>query len=107
MARFDDLLSSLGTGEDGISVAYPDTFGDDIRSAYDEDMSIPTAKIQVLESENAELLAQVATLKAHNYDLLMQIPAAPSEEISDEGGDNDSDSDSEDEPDNLDKVFSD
>lgn len=105
MARFHDLLSSVGVGEDGVSLAYPDTFSDDLTAAYDEDFSVPSAKIQVLESENAELVAQIATLKAHNYDLLMQVPAAPTpdEPGGDEGTDSEDEEDSE--PDDLDKVF--
>lgn len=106
MAKVHDMLSSLGVGEDGISVAYPETFQDDILSAYDEDFSVPTAKIQVLEAELAEANAAIATLKAHNYDLLMQVPAAvtPDEDTDDSEEDEPSD---EDEPSSVDKVFSD
>lgn len=80
MAKFHDLFDSLGVQEDGVSLAYPDTFRDDLTAAYDEDFSVPSAKIQVLESENAELKAQIAGLKAHNYDLLMSGPAEPSDD---------------------------
>jgi hypothetical protein len=107
MARFHDLLATLGVGEDGVSTAYPDTFTDDLSAAYDEDFSVPSAKIQVLETENAELAAQIATLKAHNYDLLMQIPTAATPDQGGEG-ENDENPDSEDEePDELDAVFAD
>lgn len=102
MARFHDMLSSLGVGEDGVSVAYPDTFTDDISAAYDEDFSVPTAKIGVLETELAGANEEIARLKAHNYDLLMQVPSAvtPEEDETPEEEPNDE------EPSDLDKVFS-
>ena len=74
MAKFTDLLASLGVAEDGISTAYPETFTADITAAYDEDMSIPAAKIAVLESELAAANDEILTLKAHNYELLIQSP---------------------------------
>jgi hypothetical protein len=104
MARVHDMLSSLGVGEDGVSVAYPDTFVDDISAAYEEDMSGPTAKIGVLETELAEANAKIAELKAHNYDLLMQVPTATTPE---EGAPEKEEEPDEEEPSNLDKVFSD
>jgi hypothetical protein len=106
MARFHDMLSSLGVGEDGVSVAYPETFTDDITAAYDEDFSVPTAKIGVLETELAEANAKIAELKAHNYDLLMQVPAAVTPDA-ENTEDEPEDEPSEDEPSDIDKVFSD
>lgn len=102
MAKFHDMLSSLGLGEDGVSVAYPDTFTDDITSAYDEDFSVPSAKIGVLETELAEANATIAQLKAHNYDLLMQIPTAVTPDENTDEVANESD---EDEESDTDKVF--
>lgn len=102
MSKVKELLSSLGMGEDGLSVAYPDSFNDDITAAYDEDFSVPTAKIGVLEQELAVALAKIDELKAHNYDLLMQVPAVtPAEDAPEE---NQESEDSE--PDELDDVFS-
>lgn len=93
MAKFDDLINSIGVGEDGVSIAYPDTFIDDLRGAYTDDMSIPDAQIQVLTAENAGLKQEVILLKAHNYELITQVP---SEDV---GSDNDSDNDSDDDSD--------
>ena len=92
MAKFNDLLASLGVAEDGISTAYPETFTADITAAYDEDMSIPAAKIAVLESELAAANAEILTLKAHNYELLIQSPvndADPGDGNDGENEDND------------------
>lgn len=75
-----DILSSLGVGEDGISTVYPETFVDDISAAYAADMEIPAAKIQVLESELAAAHQEIAILKAHNYDLLVSVPANESDD---------------------------
>ena len=87
MARFTDLVSSVGVGDDGVTMSYPDTFLADLDSAYAEDMSVPAAKIQVLETENLALKNEVTMLKAHNYELLI---AAPSGEAHADGeGDND------------------
>jgi len=38
--------------------------------AYDEDMSIPAAKVAELETANTGLAETVQTLKAQNFDLL-------------------------------------
>ena len=70
MGLFHDLIDTLGVGDDGVSVAYPDTFRDDITSAYDGDLSGHAAKIEVLEADNALLKAELTAVKAHNYELL-------------------------------------
>ena len=75
MAKVTDLLSSLGVAEDGISTVYPDTFVGDISAAYDEDMSIPAARISVLEADLAAAQAEILALKAHNYELMVSVPA--------------------------------
>lgn len=94
MAKFDELISSVGVGEDGVTLAYPDTFIADLSGAYAADMEIPVAKIQVLESELAALRQENVLLKAHNYELLVQIPSEDA--ATDENSDSDSDSDSDD-----------
>lgn len=76
MARFDEILEHYGS-EDS---EYPDA--ETLRQAYDEDMSIPAAKIAELEQANAEANTVVAELKARNYDLLISAPSnddSPSE----------------------------
>ena len=97
MSKVIDLLDSLGVSEDGISTVYPDTFTDDIRSAYDEDFSIPSAKIEVLTAELAAALQEILALKAHNYELMVSVPAeepdaGPEEEPDEEPDNNDDDS---------------
>lgn len=90
MGRFSDLTDSLGYGDDGVSLSYPDTFLDDARSAYDEDMSIPAARVSVLEADLAAAQSEIIRLKAHNYELLTQVPA---EDINPADGDNAADDD--------------
>lgn len=75
MAKVTDLLDSLGVAEDGISTVYPETFTDDIRAAYDEDISIPAARIAVLEADLAAAQQEIVLLKAHNYELMVSAPA--------------------------------
>jgi hypothetical protein len=106
MARFHDTLSSLGVGEDGISVAYPETFTDDISAAYEEDMGGASAKIAVLEADLAAANQTINELKAHNYDLLTQVPSVVTPEEGTEDEEENPESSEDDEPDDLDKVFS-
>lgn len=75
MAKVIDLLNSLGVAEDGISTVYPETFRDDITAAYEEDFSIPEARIAVLESDLAAAQQEIVLLKAHNYELMVSAPA--------------------------------
>lgn len=100
-----DLLASLGRGEDGNSVAYPDTFIDDLSAEYAADMEIPTAKIAVLESDLAAALSQIDVLKAHNYDLMTQVPVENTSEENETDDESDDENESGDEESDLDKVF--
>lgn len=94
MPKVTDLLSSLGVAEDGISTVYPDTFVDDIAAAYAEDMSIPDARISVLEADLAAAQAEILALKAHNYELMVSVPAdEPDDEPTDDPGDEPDDND--------------
>ena len=95
MAKFDDLINSIGVGEDGVTLAYPDTFIDDVRTAYADDMSIPDAQIQVLMAENASLKEEVILLKAHNYELITQVPSddSGSDDANDDSDNSDNDED--------------
>lgn len=105
MAKVTDLLSSLGVAEDGISTVYPDTFVADIQSAYDEDFSIPAARISVLESDLAAAQAEILALKAHNYELMVSVPAT-TDETEDESDDSESDSDDDnDDNSGVDSLF--
>lgn len=89
--KFDDLINSIGVGEDGVTTAYPDTFLDDMRGAYAEDMQIPDARIQVLESDLATATAQVTQLMAENYQLIKAVGASSAVEGDgdDDAGDGD------------------
>lgn len=107
MGKFHDLTNSLGVGEDGVSPLYPDTFLSDISGAYDEDMGLANAAVEVARADHATALAEIAALKAHNYDLMMQTPSAPDEN----GGtvDESSEPDESEEEDNrsgMDMIFS-
>lgn len=88
MAKLLEIINSLGVGEDGVTTAYPETFIADITGAYEEDMSFPTAKIGVLEAENAALAQENMLLKAHNYELLTLMPSSDDavEELVEEPG---------------------
>jgi hypothetical protein len=96
MAKVPDLLDSLGVAEDGISTAYPETFVSDIRSAYDEDATIPAARISVLEADLAAAQKTITDLKAHNYELMVSVPvtdpdAAPEDDPDEDPEDSDND----------------
>jgi len=102
MGRFNDLISTLGTGEDGATVAYPDTFLDDINSAYGEDMGLADSAVQVLTDEVAKLTQQNIELQAEMYSLIKQIPATDGEPSIEE--DNSSD-DTDDNDDDVEDIF--
>lgn len=106
MGKFHDLTDSLGYGEDGVSLQYPETFIDDARSAYDEDMSIPSARISVLEADLAAEQAEIIRLKAHNYELLTAVPDEPGEPDPDDDGD-DADDNDNDSDEGVDSLFGD
>lgn len=94
MGKFNDLISSVGVGEDGMTLAYPDTFLTDLDAAYADDMAIPDARIAVLEADLAAATAQVTQLMAENYQLIKQVPAAAPE--GDDGDDTDGGDDDDD-----------
>ena len=106
MSKVIDLLDSLGVAEDGISTVYPDTFTDDIRSAYEEDFSIPSAKIEVLTAELAAAQQEILALKAHNYELMVSVPATD-DTVNESEDSEDSDDSSDDNDDNsgVDSLF--
>lgn len=78
MSRTLSLLDSVGVAEDGISVAYPETFMDDLRGAYGADQDAAAAKISVLEADLAAAKEQILLLQAHNYELMTSaVPVEP------------------------------
>lgn len=98
MAGVNDLLTSWEGAEDGI----PDNYAELILSAYDEDFSIPAARIEQLEGELSAAAEAIKTLKAQNYELVMQLPKAGSD---DDEGDDDSSSEDSDENITTDDLF--
>lgn len=99
MARFNEIIDSLGVGEDGARM-YPDTFVDDITGAYDFDMQGSTAVIAQLTAEAETLRAQNQELAAANWNLLQSIPAAAPE-----GESEDTDTGDEPEDDDPDRWY--
>lgn len=81
MAGIHDYLGSL-VGEDGVSTL-PDGVSEGVLSAYDADMSIPTAALEMRDQRIADLEAELTMTKAANWDLLQSAPAP--EEAATEG----------------------
>jgi len=70
MADFEELLSKLrNPGEDGPG----ETIYDDLNAAYNDRVSAGDAKVAELSAAGETANAEVARLKAHNYDLLTSI----------------------------------
>lgn len=105
MAKVTELLDSLGVAEDGISTVYPETFVGDIRAAYEEDFSIPAARIAVLEADLAAAQDKILALKAHNYELMVSVPATESDENPESEGDDDTPDDDNDDNSGVDSLF--
>ena len=64
MGKFNDFLDKYGNAE------LPEGFLADAMTAYDEDLSIPAAKVVQVETERDTFAAQVNELKALNFDLI-------------------------------------
>lgn len=108
MARFDELVSSVGFGEDGATPVYPDTFLEDIKGAYAADMEIPDAAVTQLTVERDALIAENTALKAEMYTLVKQIPAQGAPVEGEGDGEGDDDIDDDDDPDvTTDELFDD
>lgn len=70
MAEFEELLNALrNPGEDGPG----ETIYDDLNAAYNDRVSAGDAKVAELSTANETSAAEIARLKAHNYDLLTSI----------------------------------
>lgn len=106
MPKVTDLLDSLGVAEDGISTVYPETFTTDIRAAYEEDFSIPAARISVLEADLAAAQAEILALKAHNYELMVSVPAEVEPDAEPEGEPDDAEPDDNDDNSGVEGLFS-
>lgn len=74
MAEFEELLSKLrNPGDDGPG----ETIYDDLNAAYNNRVSAGDAKVSELSTVNETSQAEIARLKAHNYDLLSQQQGNP------------------------------
>ena len=89
MAKFHDLLGTLrDPGEEGVSP----TIYDDLTGEYDALESGGAAKVAELSDAIAARDAEIAALKAQNYDLLMSVAAdepvddSPTDDEPDESG---------------------
>jgi hypothetical protein len=70
MADFEELLSKLrNPGDDGPG----ETIYDDLNAAYNDRVSAGDAKVSELSTANETSAAEIARLKAHNYDLLSSV----------------------------------
>lgn len=70
MASFEDHLNTLrNPGEDGPG----ETIYDDLNAAYNDRVSAGDAKVAELTTANETSAAEIARLKAHNYDLLSSV----------------------------------
>lgn len=68
--NFDELLSKLrNPGDDGPG----ETIYDDLNAAYNDRVSAGDAKVNELSTANETSQAEIARLKAHNYDLLASV----------------------------------
>ena len=103
MSRALELLDSLGVAEDGISTVYPETFVEDMRGAYTADADAAAARIQILEADLLAAKAEITALQAHNYQLMVSVPAEePDEETNEEP---DEEPDSGDDSNGVDSLF--
>lgn len=103
MARTIELLDSLGVAEDGISTAYPETFMDDIRVAYGADADAAAARIAILEADLAAAQQEITLLQAHNYQLMVSVPADEPDDT--EQGEPEGEPDDNDDNSGVDSLF--
>jgi len=100
MPRFADTLAAY----QGLGTELPDTWGDDLTGAYNDDLAEVSAvqasadaKVQELTEALAAAQSELTATKAQNYDLLMQVAAQGGSE--DEGSDADSEDEGSDDED--------
>ena len=94
MATFEELMESFrNPGENGV----PETFADDLTTAYTESLSIRDAAVADREAKIAaaneavvKANAESVRLKAVNYDLLMAAPKAGTPDNKEEPEESDS-----------------
>lgn len=111
MARFNDALAAL-TGLEDVQ-SFPPTWVDDLTGAYNDDIGEATgpidsanAMVAQLQAENDALKSEVQTVKAHNYELMMQV-GSPDDGSDSNDNDEDADQESDDDSDDADRAISD
>lgn len=78
---FNELIALMrDPGEDGL----PETIYDDLTSSYNLAVEGGAARASELEAANGELMAEIARLKALNFDLLMAASGDSADESADE-----------------------
>lgn len=81
MTDFNELVAHLREpGEDGLS----ETIYDDLSSSYALAVDGGAARVAEVEAASTELVAEIARLKALNFDLLMAAGSEPAVESADE-----------------------
>lgn len=80
MASFEELMEQFRTPPEG---GLPETFAEELQTAYTEDLSVRDAAVATRDQEIADRDAAIAArdaenvrLKAVNYDLLVAAPKA-------------------------------
>ena len=102
---FMALLAQLqNPGDEGP----PETIYDDLTAAYNSDLGVRDAAVSEKDLALQAALAEIQSLKAHNYELLMLTKAGESdgEEQNTDGDDNDTDNDDDTEQ-GIDSLFGD
>ena len=79
--EFEDLLEKLVNPVEGEDQS-PNIY-DDLRTAHTSRVGAGDAKVEQLTTELTVSQAEVSALKAHNYDLLMQVPKTDAPDDSD------------------------
>lgn len=82
MARFNDVLNQFGDAE------LPENFLSSLMEAYDEDISIPVAKVTQVEAERDSYANKVNELKIQNFDLIRSGNGGGNNVSSTDSGDN-------------------
>ena len=102
MPTFEELMEQFRTPPEG---GLPETFADELATAYQDDLSIRDAAVKQREADllekDKEILAareEVMRVKAVNYDLLVAAPKAGEPDDDKPLGDND-------EPRGVDSLF--
>jgi hypothetical protein len=89
MPSFEELMNIYRTASEDAPI--PEDFADQLEQAYRNDLSVRDTAVDSRTRMLEERENEINRLKAHNYDLLRQIPADPPK--SDKDQDNDENED--------------